>query len=114
MFHVQLYQGKGLDIMNLLKKKMLLAPILAVALAFLLAGSLSFLPQNASPSQPSPQPTSFPGSTLPPLPTTAPVSQSASNGNIVPILFGIAAIFVGAVTAFLLFSEKSLKKEVSE
>ena len=50
---------------------------------------------------------------MPPLPTTAPVAQSSSNGNIVPILFGIAAIFVGAVTAFLLFSEKSLKKEIN-
>ena len=99
--------------MNLLKKKMLLSPILAVALAFLLAGSVSFLPPNASPSQPSPQPTSFPGSTMAPLPTFAPVNQSALNGDIVPILFAVAAIFVGAVTAFLLFSEKNLKKEIS-
>ena len=99
--------------MNLLKKKMLLAPILAVVLAFLLAGSVSFLPQNASTNPPSPQPTSFPGSTMPPLPSTAPVSQSAPNGNIAPFLFGIAAIFVGAVIAFLLFSEKSLKKEIN-
>jgi hypothetical protein len=51
---------------------------------------------------------------LRPLPSTAPVSQSAPNGNIAPFLFGIAAIFVGAVIAFLLFSEKSLKKEISE
>ncbi len=35
MFHVQLYRVR-FEIMNLLKKKMLLAPILAVALAFLL------------------------------------------------------------------------------
>jgi hypothetical protein len=100
--------------MNLLKKKMLLSPILAVALAFLLAGSVSFLPQNTPSSQPSPQPTSFPGSTMPPLPSTAPVAQSALNGNIIPILFAVAAIFVGAVIAFLLFSEKSLKKEITE
>jgi hypothetical protein len=99
--------------MKLLKKKMLLAPILAVALAFLLAGSVSFLPQNASSNLQLSQPTSFPGSTMPPLPSTAPVSQSAPNGNIAPFLFGIAAIFVGAVIAFLLFSEKSLKKEIS-
>ncbi len=92
---------------------MLIAPILAVVLAFLLAGSVSFLPQNSSSNQPSPQPTSFPGSTMPPLPTTVPASQSASNGNIVPILFAIAAIIVGAVTALLLFSEKSLKKEIA-
>ena len=102
------------EIMNLLKKKMLLAPILAIALAFLLTGSVSFLPQNASPAQASSQHNSFPSSTMAPLPTTAPVSQSAVlNGNIVPILFIIAAIFVGAVTAFLLFSEKSFKKEIN-
>ena len=92
---------------------MLLAPILAVTLAFLLAGSVSFLPQNASQGPPVPQPTSFPGSTMPPLPTTAPVAQSSLNGNIVPILFGIAVVLVGAVTAFLLFSEKSLRKEIN-
>ena len=96
----------------MVNKKMLIAPILAVALAFLLAGSVSFLP-DASSNQPSPQPTSFPGSTMAPLPTTATVSQSAPNGYIVPILFAIAAIFVGAVIAFLLFSEKSLKKEIN-
>jgi hypothetical protein len=99
--------------MNLLKRKMLLAPILAVALAFLLAGSVSFLPQNASSNQPLPQPTSFPGNTMPPLPSTAPVAQSTSIGNVVPIFFAIAAIFVGAVIAFLLFSEKNLKKEIN-
>ncbi len=90
---------------------MLFASILALALAFLIAGAVSFLPQNASPNQPLPQPTSFPGSTLPPLPTTVPVAQSSSNGNIVSIIFAIAAIFVGAITALLLFSEKNLKKE---
>jgi hypothetical protein len=99
--------------MSLQKKKMLLAPILAIALAFLLAGAVSFLPQNASSGQPSPQPTSFSGSTMPPLPTTAPVSQGVSNGNIVPILFIVAAIVVGIVAALLLFSEKNLKKEIN-
>jgi FtsH-binding integral membrane protein len=97
----------------MVNKKMLIAPILAVALAFLLAGSVSFLPQNASSSQPSSQPTSFPGSTMQPLPTTAAVPMAESS-NIIPILFGIAAIIVGAVTAFLLFSEKDLKKENSK
>ena len=97
----------------MINKKLLIAPILAVALAFLLAGSVSFLPQSVSPSQASPQPTSFPSSTMPPLPTTAPVSKAESGSNIVPILFAIAAIIVVAVTAFLLFSEKSLKKEIN-
>jgi hypothetical protein len=97
----------------MVNKKMLIAPILAVALAFLLAGSVSFLPQS-SPRQASPQPTSFPSSTMPPLPTTAPVAKTESGCNIFPILFAIAAIIVGLATAFLLFSEKSLKKEIDE
>lgn len=95
----------------MVNKKMLIAPILAVVLAFLLAGSVSFLPQSVSSSQASSQPTSVPGSTMPPLPTTAPVSKTES-GNIVPILFAIAAVIVAALTAILLFSEKSLKKEI--
>ena len=101
--------------MNLLNKKMLLAPILAVTLAFLLAGSVSFLPDNASQGQPSPQPTSFPNPSLAPLPTSPPVAQTTSplNSNLVPILFAVAAIFVGVVTACLLFSEKTLNKEIN-
>ena len=99
--------------MNLLNKKMLIAPILAVTLAFLLAGTVSFLPQNASQGPPAPQPTSYPNSTMEPLPTTAPVAQSALNSNIVPILFIVAAIVVGIVTVCLLFSEKNLNKEIN-
>lgn len=99
--------------MSLLKKKMLLAPILAVALAFLLAGSVSFLPENASQGPPSPQPTSFPNPSMVPLPTSPPVAQAALNGNIVPILFIVAALVVGVVTACLLFSEKTLNKEIN-
>ena len=101
------------EVMSLLKKKMLIAPILAIALAFLLAGSVSFLPQNASPGQPTPQPTSVPNSTMTPLPTAAPVSQAAVSGNIFPILFIAAAIAIGVVAALLLFSEKNLNKEIN-
>ena len=43
--------------MRLLRKKMLMAPFLALALAFLLAGAVSFLPQNASQGPPNPHPT---------------------------------------------------------
>lgn len=99
--------------MRLLKKKMLLAPIFAVTLALLLAGAVSFLPQNASQGQPVPQPTSYPNSTMAPSPTSPPVAQAALNGNIVPILFIVAAIVVGIVTACLLFSEKNLNKEIN-
>ena len=92
---------------------MLLAPVLAVTLAFLLAGAVSFLPQTASQSQPSPQPTSNPNTTLIPLPSTAPVAQSSQKSDVVPILFVVGAVVVGIAAALLLFSEKNLTKEIS-
>lgn len=101
--------------MNLLKKKMLLSPILAVALAFLLAGSVSFFPQNSSQNQTLPYPTSY--DPIPsPLPTSPPVAQETAplSGNLVSILFAVAALVVGVVAACLLFSERSLKKELSQ
>jgi hypothetical protein len=99
--------------MSLLKKKILLAPILAVTLALLMAGSVSFLPQNVPQGQPTPQPTSFPNPST--APTSPPVAQatSALNINIVSILFAVTAVLVGTVTAYLLFSEKALNKEIS-
>ena len=101
--------------MSLLRKKMLLAPLLALALAFLLAGTVSFLPQNASQGPSSPQPTSNPNSTMPPLPTSPPVAQTTPlSSNIVSILFAVAAIVVAIVVALLLFSERSLKKEINQ
>jgi flagellar basal body-associated protein FliL len=101
--------------MNQVKRKMLLAPILAIVLAFLLAGVLSFLPQNASQGPPTPQPTSYANPSTPPLPTSPPVAQTTPlNGNFVSILFAVAAVVVGIVAACLLFSERSLKKEISE
>lgn len=102
------------EIMSPLRKKMLFAPILAIALAFLLAGSVSFLPQDASQGPPNPQPTSNPNSTMTPLPTSPPVAQTTPlSGNIVSILFAVAAIVVAIVAALLLFSERSLKKEIN-
>jgi hypothetical protein len=99
--------------MNLLRKKMLLAPILAITLALLLGGSVSFLPQNASQSQPEPQPTSLGNPTVPPFPP--PVTQSAAslNGNVVIALFAVTSVIVGVAVAILLFSEKTLNKEIS-
>jgi hypothetical protein len=98
-----------------MNRKILLAPVLAIALAFLLAGAVSFLPQNASQSQPTPQLTSIPGSIMTPLPTSIPMAQTASPLNgLAPILFAVAAVLVGAVAACLLFSEKNLKKEISQ
>ncbi len=101
--------------MSLFKKKMLLAPILAITLALLLAGSVSFLPQNPSQNQPLPEPTSYDKNPLP-LPTSPPVAQAMAplSGNIISILFAVAAAMVGIVAVCLLFSERSLKKEISE
>jgi starvation-inducible outer membrane lipoprotein len=94
--------------MNLLNRKMLIAPLLAIVLALLLAGSVSYLPQDASQAEPTPHPTSYSG-------TPPPVQQSSAavGGNFLPVLFGVAAILVGVVAAFLLFSEKKLNKEIS-
>jgi|WetSurMetagenome_2_1015567.scaffolds.fasta_scaffold02403_9 hypothetical protein len=100
--------------MNPLKKKMLLAPILAVTLAFLLAGSVSFLPQNISQGSPTPQPSSSPSSTRVPIPTSQDMNVEVSDGNLFSVLFAIAATAVGVIIAWLLFSERSLKKEFSE
>ncbi len=98
--------------MNLLKRKILLAPILAVALAFLLAGSVSFLPENASQGQPMPQATSVPTSIVP-IPTAVPQAAGVTaTGGIFSIVFAVAAVLVGVVAAFLLFSEKNLNKEI--
>ena len=96
--------------MNLLNRKMLIAPILAITLALLLAGSVSYLPQNASQTQLIPHPTSYPNGTPPPAPQMA----ASASGNVFPILFGVAAVLVGVVAAFLLFSEKKLKKEIGD
>jgi uncharacterized membrane protein SpoIIM required for sporulation len=87
---------------------MLVAPILAIIIAFLLAGSISFLPENAQ-SQASPHPTSLPSNG--PIPTSTVGLTSESNNILVPILCFLAAIVVGIIAAFLLFSEKTLNKE---
>jgi hypothetical protein len=100
--------------MNPLKKKMLLAPILAVTFAFLLAGSVSFLPQNISQGSPTPQPTSNPSSTVIPMPTSQAMNAAVSDGNFFSVLFAIAATIVGVIIAWLLFSERNLKKEIGE
>jgi hypothetical protein len=100
--------------MNPLKKKMMLAPILAVTLAFLLAGSVSFLPQNISQGSPTPQPSSNPGSTVVPMPTTQSMNSVVSDATFFSVLFAISATAVGVIIAWLLFSERSLKKEMNE
>ena len=111
MFHHQPFRER-FDIMGLLNKKMLLAPVLAITLALLLAGAVSFLPQAILQGQPTPQPTS--GSLQTPLPTTAvALATSTSYGGLLTIVFAVAAIIVGIVAAFLFLSEKKIKKEIS-
>ena len=99
----------------MLNKKILLAPILAVTLALLLAGAVSFLPQTILQSPPSPQPTSNPIVSAIPSPATASNVALASVNDSMTFLFvfSFAAIIVGVVAAFLFFSEKKLNKEIS-
>jgi hypothetical protein len=100
--------------MGLLNKKMLLAPVLAVTLALLLAGAVSFLPQTVLQNPPAPNHTSSSNAPATPLPTTAAaLSNDATAGGIDVLFFGVAALLIGIVAAFLFFSEKKLNKEIS-
>jgi hypothetical protein len=112
---------------------MLLAPILAVALVLSLAAAVSYLPSshqnqpsaeptpsvyyNVTPSVPSPSAGSYnvatPAPTSAAAPTPVPLSGITSV-NLLPALSVAAAIILGIVAALLLFSEKSLKKELSK
>jgi len=92
---------------------MLLAPLLAVILVLSLAGSMSFLPQSVPQSPLPPQPSTNPNSTVTPAPTAQAMNASTSDGNLLSVLFAVAAIIVGVLAAFLLFSEKSLRKETA-
>jgi hypothetical protein len=93
---------------------MLLAPILAIMLALLLAGSVSFLPQNASQSQPEPQPPLLGNPSVPPFPSPNTQSAASLNRNVAIVLFLVALMVVGVAVAFLLFSERTLSKEISD
>ena len=90
--------------MSWLNKKILLAPVLAIALVFLLVGAISslpFVPQNPSQGQLTP--------------TNKPQQMDISGYiPIYPILFAAAAIAVGIVVAFLFFREKISRREVNE
>ena len=94
---------KKFEVMGLLNKKMLLAPILAVTLALLMAGAVGFLPQTIVQNQSTPQPSST---------STTQAMAASTNGSIAVLLFGVAALVVGVVAAFLFFSEKKLNKEI--
>jgi|WetSurMetagenome_2_1015567.scaffolds.fasta_scaffold25508_3 hypothetical protein len=98
--------------MNPSKRKLMLSPLLAVILVLLLVGSVSFLPQNVPQSTQSPQPSTNPNSTVTPAPTAQAMSASTSDGNLLSVLFAVAAIIVGVLATFLFFSERNLKKEI--
>ena len=107
--------------MNPLAKKMLLAFVLAVALAFSLVGATYYFP-SGQPSHSSsiPQTTAIPEaipSTAPstgeavPAPTGVPMPAATTSEsiNLVPVLSIVAAIVIVTVAVWLLFSEKDLK-----
>jgi len=88
---------------------MLLAPLLAVVLALLLAGSISIFPQNqpeAAHVNFTPAPT--PPSTVPPRPQAA---ASAADFFFIPALTlcVIAIVIVAIAVGLLFFREKNLK-----
>jgi hypothetical protein len=120
-----------------MNSKMLLAPILAVALVLSLAAAVSYLPsgpQASSPNQPTPQPsTTINWNATPQVPsptagsynvaTPAPTSTTPSTPvplsgttsvNLVPALSIAAAVILGIVAALVFFSERSLKKELGK
>jgi len=139
----------------------LLAPVLAVALAFSIAAAVSYLPvgsqtsiensflptssQTPTQNEPSPEPTNghfiivaptpspkegtfsqqtqtplpssvaqaaTPNPTSTPVPTAIPMS-GLSSPNFLPFIAAAAAVILGVVAALVLFSEKSLRKELS-
>jgi hypothetical protein len=89
--------------------KILLAPLLAIALVLFLAGAINLLmlPTGGDVHlQPTPQ--SYLG------PPTAAASVSDSYSPILFFLFIAGAIMVGLTAVLLFFREKSLSKELSE
>jgi len=121
-------------------KKMLIAPIIAVALVLSLTAAVSYLPlspptapqkqsSTVSTSAPTPAPTSQPGymystnssgpsSTQPPVPAptvTAPPAPASVVQTVyfLPVLFVIVAVVLGIVAVQVLFREKDLRKELS-
>ena len=127
----------------MLNKKVLIAPILAIALVLSLTAAVSYLPlspQTAPKNQFStvstPALTSTPKPTLPsysagasstqmpspaPAPTAPPTSAPTAVPAVVsqpvyflPVLCVIVALVVGVVAVQVLFREKELRKELSE
>jgi hypothetical protein len=98
-------------VVNRLNKKILLAPLLAIALVLFLAAAINslHLPKDAAQINPSPQPTSS-------LTTLLPQTGLATAES--PIFFFVlavaGAIMIGIVVVLLFFREKNLTKELNE
>ena len=124
----------------MVKKKMLIAPILAVALVLSLTATVSYLPlspqatpqatpKNQLSTSSTPAPTSQPGAmyamnsseaspTQIPVPapttiTSAAPASIAQNVYFLPVLFVAVALVLGVVAVEVLFREKGLRKELN-
>ena len=101
--------------MNQLNGKMLLSPILGIALALLLAGAINsvMLPTRDDANL---QGFGATYETPPvPMPTHPPqAAASVTDGPISPVLFIAGAVIVGVLAVMLFFREKGLAKTLSE
>ena len=120
----------------MLNKKMLIAPILAIALVLSLTAAVTYLPlspqmtpKSQSSTVSTPAPTSQPGgmysmnspgaspTQLPvPAPTTSTSPSPASIAQtfyFLPALFVAVAVVLGVLAVQVLFREKDLKKELN-
>jgi len=100
---------------NQLNGKMLLAPILGIALALLLAGAINSV---MLPTEDDANLQGF-GSTYEPTPIPMPThppqaAASVTGGPISSILFITGAVIVGILAVMLFFREKNLAKTLSE
>ena len=101
--------------MSRLNAKILLAPILAIALAILLAGAINsvVLPTDGDANLQGVRPT-FETTPIP-MPTLPPDAvASVTNDPVSPFLFVAGAVIVGVLAIMLFFREKGLAKTLSE
>ncbi|MCL5877881.1 MAG: hypothetical protein M1540_08735 [Candidatus Bathyarchaeota archaeon] len=95
--------------------KLFMAPVLAVTLAFLLAGAIIvIIPQDPINSfSLTSEDTKSPSSTPTPMPTSAPQAASVADLHSLPLFvtFVVAAVIVGIAAVLLFFREKPLNKD---
>ena len=120
-----------------MNSKILIAPILAVALILSLAAAVSYLPStpqpsfhnqlsaeptpnvysNVTPSVPNPSAPTYNIATPAPTSLTPPTATPLSgitSVNLIPALSVVVAVVLGIVAALVFFSERSLKKELGK